>query len=324
MGEDLSAAQIATDVERASEAIAPYIRETPVERSPFLSKATGSDVYLKFENFQVTGSFKARGAFNALLSLTQEEKQGGVVTSSTGNHANAMAHALSVLGIEGEILLPLNASPAKIEALEARGANLRLIEGDPNETDLVARRLAEQTGRVFVSAYNDRRVIAGQGTVASELERQLDGFDAIFVPVGGGGLIAGIAGYLASKKTEVIGCQAAASPVMAKSVEAGGLVDVPWESSLSDATVGPLEQGTLTLPICIDHVDKWILPDEDEIAEALRLVLGRHSVMVEGAAVLSVAALLKESGEFSGRRTVLVISGSRIPLDVLDRVLQQT
>lgn len=325
MTAEYSAEHVSEDVASAEERIRPYVRETPLERSPFLSSETGAEVYLKMENLQVTNSFKARGAFSALLALTEEERSRGVVTSSTGNHANACACAMPLLGIDGEIWVPSNTSSAKLDQLEARGANLKLVEGDPGRVEALAREEADRSGRMFISPYNDPRVIGGQGTIALELERQLGHLpDEVFVPVGGGGLIAGIAGYLRASgaPTRVTGCLPSNSPVMLESVKVGELVESPYEGSLSDATVGWAEPGSITFPICRDCVDDWELASEDEIAGAIRAVIAYHSVLVEGAGALAVACLLKEGKRFAGRTVILILSGARISLQTLSEVLR--
>jgi threonine dehydratase len=308
------------EVEAAERRIRPYVLETPLERWPQLSEETGADVFVKLECLQVTRSFKARGAFNALLALAEGGHEGQVVTASSGNHAMAMAHAMGVLGVDGEIWLSEQAAPAKIEALRSRGANLHLIDGDP---EVPARKEAERTGRVFVSPYNDPTVIGGQGTIGLELTRQAPRLDAVFVPVGGGGLIGGIAGYLkeAAPDTSVIGTQPETSQVMVESVRAGELRAFDWEPSLSDATVGPVEPGAITFPLCRDLVDDWVTPTEEEIAAALRRAVAELWVMVEGAAVLSLASFLKTEDRWRGRTVVLVLSGARIAPAELARVL---
>jgi threonine dehydratase len=313
-------ADVRREVEEAEARIRPSILETPLEPWPRLSAETGAEVLVKLENLQVTRSFKARGAFNALLSLDEADRAKGVVTASSGNHAMAMAHAMGRLGIEGEIWLPEQAARTKIDALRSRGANLRLVDGDP---EVPARREAERTGRVFVSPYNDPKVIGGQGTIGLELTRQASRIDAVIVPVGGGGLISGIAGYLkeVSPETTVIGSQPARSAVLVESVRAGELREFDWEPSLSDATVGPVEPGSISFPLCRDLVDDWVTPTEDEIAAALRLVMTELWVMVEGAAVLSVASFLRTADRWTGQTVVLVLSGARISLEELAGIL---
>ena len=164
-----SADDVAAGVELAAGRIGRYVRDTPLEESVALSREVGARVFLKLESAQISGSFKARGAFNKLVSLNAAERAAGIVTASTGNHALATAHALTVLGIQGEIFLPSTASAVKVEALRARGAQLRFIDGDPGIAEVAARAYAGETGRVYVSPYNDREVIAGQGTIAREL-----------------------------------------------------------------------------------------------------------------------------------------------------------
>ena len=321
---DFTPADAAGEVALAEPRIRPHIRETPLEPSPFLSGETGGDVRLKLECVQVTGSFKARGALNRLLALSEAERGRGVVAASTGNHGLAVAHALALLGIAGEIFLPSTVSPAKLDALRGRGARVRLVEDDPGVVETVARRDAERTGRVYVSPYNDRHVVGGQGTVGVELLRQLERVDAVLVPVGGGGLIGGIGACLKQEApgVRIVGCQPAACPILAESVRAGRLLDLPSAPSLSDATVGLLEPGAITFPLCRAVVDDWIVVGEAEIRSALRLVLERQSVLIEGASALPVAALLATRDRWRGARVALVLSGSHIALPALREVLR--
>lgn len=318
-----SAEAVAQAIDAAAARIAPYLRVTPLERSPFLSRAGGPEAFLKLENYQLTQSFKARGAFNALLSLGEADRARGVVTCSTGNHANAMAHALALLGIEGEIWVPATISAAKRAQLEARGARLRLLEGDPGRVEVAARAEAGRTGRVYVSPYNDAAVIAGQGTVAREILAALPDCDEILVPVGGGGLIAGIAAWVRARhpRVRVTGVLPRNSPVISESVRAGRLLEIPWTESLSDATVGWAEPGSITFPMCRDWVDDWLLVGEAEIRAAIRLLVGMHSMLVEGAGALATAALSADPARFAGRRVALVVSGARIPPYVLAAIL---
>jgi len=320
----MTGADAAREVGLAARRIGPHIRETPLEPSPFLSRETGGDVHLKLECVQVTGSFKARGALNKLLSLSAAERARGVVAASTGNHGLAVAHALALLGIAGEIFLPASVSPAKLEGLRARGARVRLVDEDPGVVETVARRDAEGTGRIYVSPYNDPQVIGGQGTVGVELLRQLEGMDAVLVPVGGGGLIGGIGAWLKEQapSVRVVGCQPAACPILVESVKAGRLLELPSTPSLSDATVGLVEAGAITFPLCRACVDDWLVVDEPAIRSALRLVLERQSVLIEGAAALPVAALLAARDRWRGARVALVLSGSHIALPALAEVLR--
>jgi len=318
------AADAAHEVALAEPRIRRYVRETPLEASAFLSRETGADVHLKLECVQVTGSFKARGAFSKLLSLSEAERLRGIVAASTGNHGLATAHALGLLGIAGEIFLPSSVSPAKLDGLRARGAHVRLVDDDPGVVETVARREADRTGRVYVSPYNDAQVIGGQGTVAVELLHQLPGLDAVIVPVGGGGLISGIAAHVkeGAPQVRVVGCQPAACPIMVESVKAGRVVELPSEPSLSDATVGLVEADAITLPVCRACVDEWVVVDEAAIRAALRLVIERQSLLIEGAGALPVAALLAAGRRWQGARVALVLSGSHIALSSLAALLR--
>jgi threonine dehydratase len=320
----MTGADAAREVGLAADRIGPYIRETPLEPSPFLSRETGADVHLKLECVQVTGSFKARGALNKLLSLGAAGRARGVVAASTGNHGLAVAHALALLGIAGEIFLPASVSPAKLEGLRAQGARVRLVDEDPGVVETVARQDADRTGRIYVSPYNDPQVIGGQGTVGVELLRQLEELDAVLVPVGGGGLVGGIGAWLKERapSVRIVGCQPAACPILAESVKAGRLLELPSAPSLSDATVGLIEAGAITFPLCRTCVDDWLVVDEPAIRAALRLVLERQSVLIEGAAALPVAALLAARDRWRGARVALVLSGSHIALPTLADVLR--
>jgi threonine dehydratase len=318
-----TAADAAREVAAAERRIRSVIRETPLQPSPALSRITGAEVVLKLESVQVTGSFKARGALNKLLSLSAAERAAGVVAASTGNHALAVAHALKLLGMDGEIFLPATISPAKLDALESYGAKLRLIEDDPGVIEGIARRQARASGRIYVSPYNDAQVIGGQGTVGVELRRQSERFDVVFVPVGGGGLIAGIAADLAAHGTSarVIGCQPTACPIMIESVRAGRLLELSSGPSISDATVGLLEPGSITFALCRDLVAEWAAVPEPELHAAVRLVLEKESLLIEGAAALPVAALLAGGGRWGGARVVLVLSGAHISIPVLAQIV---
>lgn len=320
-------AQIDIDVRQevleAENRIRLHIRQTPLEPSLWLSREGHCEVYLKLENVQITNSFKFRGASNKLLSLTEEQRRRGIVTASTGNHGSAVAFLLRKFGWQGSIFVPETASPAKIEALRLLGADLQLHGTDGAETERVARRTAEETGRVYISPYNDPKIIGGQGTIAIELEQRLEGIDSVFVPVGGGGLVSGIAGYLKSSdaQIEIIGCQPRRSAVMFESIKAGRVLELDSESTLADGTAGGMDADTITYPICRDRVDEFILVEEKEIAAAVRMILERHHLLIEGAAALTVASFLRVADRYKGRRVVLILTGSRISLEALRSVL---
>ena len=313
----------ANEVLLAEQRIRPFIRETGLESSPGFGGSADNQVFFKCENMQYTGSFKVRGALSKALSLSADELKRGVVTASTGNHGAATAWALARFGIAGTIFVPNTASLAKIENLRRLGANLEFAGDDCVDTEIFARRTAEESGRVFVSAYSDPKIVGGQGTIGIELERELDAFDAVIAPVGGGGLIAGIAGYLKAKKPdiEIIGCQPRNSAVMYESIKVGELVERELLPTLSDGTAGGIEPGAITLDACREMVDDFVLVDEEEIGAGIRTLIETHCMLVEGAAALSVAALQKAAPRFEGQRVVLILSGARISLDTLRSVL---
>jgi threonine dehydratase len=307
----------------AEKRIRPFVRETPVEPSPFLSRLANAQVFLKLENFQATGSFKLRGAVNKLLSLSEKEREKGAVTASSGNHGLAFAHGSTLLDIRGTIYLPHYTSPAKIEALRYFDVEKKFYGDDCLETEQFALRTAEENDQTFIPPYNDWKIVGGQATVALELARQIKGIDAVLVPVGGGGLISGMAGYLKSidKNIEVIGCQPENSAVMYQSLKAGKIVQMESKPTLSDGTAGGIEEGSITFDICRKTVDHFILVSEEEIKEGLKLILERHSLLIEGSAALPVASLLKTRNRFKNKNVVLILSGARISLEKLREIL---
>jgi threonine dehydratase len=280
-------------------------------------------VYLKLENLQPTGSFKIRGALNTLLSLTEEQRAGGVVAASSGNHGLAVAYGANALGIECEIFVPENASPTKTGAIERLGGHVKYHGNDVAITETYARNVARETSKAYISPYNDIRVIGGQGTIALELGQQLDPIDAIYVAVGGGGLISGIAGYSKAvfDDTRIIGCMPENSPVMAESVKAGRIIEMESKPTLSGGTAGGVEPNSITFNLCQSLVDDFILVSESEIAEALRLFMESHHMMIEGAAALPLAAFLKEGVSKPEKNVVLVICGANIGLQELRAIL---
>lgn len=307
----------------AEQNIRAHIRETPLEFSPYLSSIGQGQVYLKLENFQITGSFKIRGALNKLLSLPEEKKKGGITTASSGNHGAAVSFALAKLGMQGTIFLPTTTSQTKVEILKDHRATVEFFGDDCVKAEIHARQQAEKTGSEFISPYNDMKIIGGQATVGIELRKQISRMDAVFVPVGGGGLISGIAAYLKTdrKHPKIIGCQPENSCVMHESVKAGQILEMESKPTLSDGTAGGIEAGAITFELCRDLVDNFILVSEKEIKQAILLCLKKHHMLVEGAAALSVASFLKVAKKFQGKTVILVLSGAKISLDQLEHVL---
>ncbi len=301
---------IKKEVEAAEKRIREYVPESPVALSEYLSDALGASVQLKLENLQVTGSFKIRGAFNKLLSLDAEERGRGIIAASTGNHGIAVSYAADKLGIPGTIVLPENVSPRKANAVRGSRLEVKLVGADCVAAEAFARQESLDRGSVYLSPYNDPLVIAGQGTIAIELERQLDGVDVVLVPVGGGGLISGIAGYFreSGSTTRVIGCLPEASPEMYESVRTGQRIEPLGLATLSDGTVGGFETDSITFELCRRYVDDWILVSEDEIRNAIDLITEQHGDPIEGSGAVTTAAALKLNHQ-PGESIALILSG---------------
>jgi threonine dehydratase len=310
-------------VDEARARIEPHIRITECRCSAALSEVCGGDVHLKLENHQISGSFKLRGVMNKLLSLSGEDQGRRLVAASTGNHGAAFAHGVSELGLDGLLFLPTNAVAAKLEPIQASGIPYELVGDDCVVTENHAHAYARSTGCVWVSPYNDEAIIAGQGTIGPELLEQVDNFEAVLIPVGGGGLAGGLASYLKAvdPTIEIIGCEPEASAVMAESVQAGEIVDIPSLPTLSDATAGGIEAGAITFELCRRHVDRWERVGEDEIAAAIRFLHEHEDMVIEGGAALPVAVMLRRPEHLRGKTVALVITGSKIDTEILQAVL---
>lgn len=314
---------VAGRVRDAAARIRRYVRETPCEHSVPLSAMDGGDVWLKMENLQLTGSFKLRGALSKLLTLSDDERARGVVAASSGNHGLGVARGCKELGITGTIYVPEDASPSKISLIRGYGCNVVLHGDDCIKSEAEARRVSADTGAVYVSPYNDDAVIAGQGSIGVEITAQIAGADAVFISIGGGGLISGVGAWL--KHTwpdiEVVACSPAASCVMHSSLEAGEMLDLPSEPTLSDGTAGGVEADTVTFATCQQVVDRSVLVSEEAIADAMRLIIESHHVLIEGAAGVAVAAWHQERERWAGKRVVILLCGANIGSKVLAEVL---
>jgi threonine dehydratase len=245
------------------------------------------------------------------------------VTASSGNHGAAVARALEALGIPGVIYVPENASPAKVANIRSYGAEVRTHATDSGLTEIFARRYASENGRVYVSPYNDPVIVAGQGTIGRELSRQLDSVGALFVALGGGGLISGIGGYLKEigRRVEVIACSPENSAVMHHSVRAGRILEMKSKPTLSDGTAGAVEQEAITLDLCRRYVDRYVLVSEEEIRNAMRLVIDHHHTLIEGAAGVAVAGYHKDKDRSADHNVVIVLCGANISRERLKEVL---
>ncbi|MEL7187028.1 MAG: threonine/serine dehydratase [Pseudomonadota bacterium] len=306
----------------ARQRIREFVDETPLQRSAAFSERVGANVYFKLENRQVTGSFKLRGASNRLLTLTPEQRAKGCVAASSGNHGAAVACAMQALDADGVIFVPEQTSAAKVAKIKSYGGSVEFFGTDGLDTEQHAREHAQTHGMFYLSPYNDEQVIAGQGSCGVELLEQLPEIDAAFIAVGGGGLIGGVGAVLKAHNADIriYGCQPQASDVMAQSIAAGTILDLPSEPTLSDGTAGGIEADAVTFPLNQAVVDDFVTVDEAEIAAAMRDYMAAEGDTIEGAAGVAVAALLKEAERVAGKNVIVIICGGNISEETLDQV----
>jgi threonine dehydratase len=297
--------------------IRPQVPVTPLDVSPGLSAALGCEVLLKCEHLQPTGSFKVRGATNKILTLEDEARHAGVITASTGNHGQGVARAAALAGVAVTVYVGAATTPQKIAAIRSLGAEVIIVEGPPINAELAARHQAEMQGKTYISPYNDLDVVAGQGTIGVELARQAPELAAVFVSVGGGGLISGIGTALKrlNPRTRIIGVWPQNSPCMLAALTAGAIVDTAEYPTLSDATAGAVEVGSVTFPICGAVIDATLTVTEAEIAAAMRTIAQSDRWMIEGAAGVAVAGLLKAAPAYPGRKLAAILCGRNISFD---------
>lgn len=314
------------DIYSARKRIEKYVRKTPLEYSHFLSDLSGGEVWLKLENQQYTGSFKARGAMNKLIQLSPEEKARGIVTASSGNHAQGVGYAGNILGVDSTIVVPANTPRVKRDAIELYGVEL-VVHGDEYmEAERFSRDLEARLGKTHISAYNDLDIIMGQGTVGLEIAEEMPDIDKVLVPVGGGGLISGVGCALKAldATTEVFGAQSVASPVMYESLRQGRIVDMELEDSYAEGLHGGIEENSVTFELCRKYVDEIILVEEEAILRAIRSALVEQHQVIEGAAAVGVAAILKDPRRYNDAKVCIVISGGNVELDLLKESMRLT
>lgn len=311
------------EILQAWERIKNDVFYTPLLYSQRLSDACKGDVYLKMESEQVTGSFKARGSLNKLKWIKEQQLEGLPVTASTGNHGLGFARACDLLGIQGKVFLPHNAVSSKVDAIKNYEVDVAFHGDDPFATETFAREAARENGWIYVSPYNDRQVVAGQGTVAVEILEQLPNPDNILATVGGGGLISGIGTYTRDNAAgaTLIGCQPENSPEMSVSVRAGEYRQITSRETLSDGSAGGFEADSITFDLCKKLVDDFILATEEEIAESIRFMIKHHHKIVEGSAAVAIASLLKKRSQFKDQTTVIIVCGANISFEKLQEIL---
>ncbi len=297
-----------------------YITRTPLQFSERLSKESGARVYLKLENFQKTGSFKARGALNKVLSLTDKSS---IVAASSGNHGAAVSYALSVVGKKGVIYVPNNVKVSKVKNIESYGSQVIKHGEDCLDAENEAMDVAKENGSTFISPYNDLEIISGQGTIGVEILEDMKDIEFVFITVGGGGLIAGVANYMKSinPAINIIGCSPENSSVMLNSLHENQIINSPSKDTLSDGSAGGVEEGAITHTMCKNLIDKVCLVSEDQIAEQIKNSLFIDKMLIEGAAAVAVASVMKLKEEVKGRNVAVIICGGNIGSDTLNTII---
>ena len=310
------------NVYRAGYVLKEIVRKTDVIYAPKL--APEAELYLKTENLQITGSFKVRGSYYKMSKLTDEEKARGVIACSAGNHAQGVALSAQKNGIKAVICLPDGAPISKVEATKSYGAEVCLVEGVYDDAYRKALQLRDEKGYTFIHPFDDEDVIAGQGTIALELAEQLPGLDAVIVPIGGGGLIAGIAYTIKSlnPNVKVIGVQASGAPSMYRSVKEGKIEELSSVSTIADG-IAVKKPGSLTYEICSKYVDEIVTVNDDEIAAAILALMEQHKLVTEGAGAVAVAAAMFNKVDLKGKKAVCLLSGGNIDVTILSRVIQR-
>ena len=312
------------DIQAARKTIGESVFLSPCAYSETFSRLTGNKIFFKLENLQMTGSFKERGAINKLLSLTPEERQRGVITASAGNHAQGVAYHATRLGIRSKICMPIGTALIKISSTRNYGAEVILYGANFDEACEEAERIRQAENLTFVHAFDDDAIIAGQGTIGLELLEQQPDLEALVVPIGGGGLIGGIACAIkeTNPKIKIVGVQTLRIPSMKAALAAHTPVTLPPAATIGDG-IAVRRAGDRTLPLVARYVDEIVTVDEEEIANAILLLLEREKTVAEGAGAAPVAALLNHKTSLKGLRTAVVISGGNIDVNFLSRIIER-
>lgn len=309
-------------IQDAKKVLNDVARVTPLFQSKVINP--DADVYIKCENMQVTGSFKLRGAYYKTANLTEEEAKHGVIACSAGNHAQGVALAAQKKGIKAVICMPAGAPLAKVEATKSYGAEVVLVPGVYDDAAAKAVELQKEKGYTFLHPFNDEHVMAGQGTVGLEIMEKLPEAEVVFVPIGGGGLISGVACAIKNMNPncKVYGVQAAGAPSMKKSIEDGKIEALAEVSTMADG-IAVKQPGDLTFAMCQKYVDGIVTVTEGEIASAILLLLEKHKMVAEGAGAVSVAAAMTNKVDIAGKKVVCVVSGGNVDINILDRIIDK-
>ncbi len=309
-------------IKDAKRVLDEVVRETALIPAPAINP--DAEIYLKCENLQLTGSFKVRGAYYRIANLTVEEKSHGVIACSAGNHAQGVALAAQKFGIGATICIPSVAPLSKIMATKSYGANVVLCDGVYDDAYAKAVEIQKNEGRTFIHPFNDEDVIAGQGTIGLEILKQLPDADAVIVPIGGGGLISGIACAVKAinPNCKVYGVQAAGAPSMKESLDAGKIITLDSVNTIADG-IAVKTPGTRTFDICSQYVDEVVTVTEDEIAVAILTLIEKQKTVSEGAGATTVAAAMFNKVDIKGKKVVCVVSGGNIDVNILSRVINK-
>jgi len=312
------------DVQAARERIRGHIYCSPANYSAALSQMTGQQVFLKLDNLQRTGAFKERGALNKILTLTEDEKQRGVIAASAGNHAQAVAFHATQRGIKARIVMPLMTPLVKVSSTANFGAEVVLHGSNYDEAYAEAIRQSQVDGLTFLHPFDDAAVIAGQGTIGLELLEQVTDLEAVVVPIGGGGLISGVACAIKERnpRIRVIGVQTERLPSMRRAMEAGGPVTVPAEATIADG-IAVRRAGEQTFQLVRRYVDEIVTVDEEEIAKAILVLLEREKTLAEGAGAVALASLLQHKTSLNGQRTAVLVCGGNIDVSLLAKIIER-
>jgi threonine dehydratase len=312
------------EIKQAGERIRDFIYFTPCQRSAELSAVTGQQVYLKLDNLQRTGAFKERGALNKILTLNEDQKRRGVIAASAGNHAQAVAHHATQRGIRAHIVMPLMTPLVKTSATRAFGAEVILHGANYDEACEEALRLARVEGMTFLHPFDDPDVINGQGTIGLELLEQVPGLEAVVVPVGGGGLISGVACAMkeSNPSIRVVGVQTERLPSMLRARETGRPVTLSAEATIADG-IAVRRAGEITLPLVERYVDELVTVDEEEIANAILILLEKEKTLAEGAGAVALASLLQKKTSLRDERTAVLVCGGNIDVTLLARIIER-
>ena len=312
------------DIQAARARMGDLVDLTPCDRSQTFSALTGNSIFFKLENLQMTGSFKERGALNKMLLLSEAERAKGVICASAGNHAQGVSYHATRLGIRSKIVMPWTAPLVKVAATSGYGGEVVQSGWNYDEAYAEALRIRDEEGMTFIHAFDDEAVIAGQGTIGLELLEQVAGLEAVVIPIGGGGLIGGIGCAIkeSNPKVRVVGVEPSVVPSMKEAVAAGECVTLPPARTIADG-IGVRRVGKATLPLAMKYVDEIVTVDEEDIANAILLLLEREKTVAEGAGATSTAALLQRKTSLIGKKTVSLVCGGNIDSIFLSHIIER-